>query len=46
MYEANELNEALKIIESIDGCSVEENIFSSGSKVTLNVFDDIPKNVS
>lgn len=45
MFEANELSEALKVIESVDGYS-DDNLFSSMNKSTLTLFDDIPKNVS
>lgn len=46
LFEANELNEALKVIESIDGYSTEDNLFSPINKSTLTLFDDVPKNVS
>lgn len=42
--EANELNEALKVIESVDGYVLEE-MFSTNSKATLSLFDDTSKNV-
>lgn len=47
LYEANELNEALKLIESVDGFYiVDDNMMSPGGRASLTVFDDTPKNVS
>lgn len=45
-YEANELNEALKVIESLDGFCIGENVISPKGKTTISLFDEIPKSVS
>lgn len=46
LFEANQLNEALKVIESVDEYFPEDNFLPHMNKSTLNLFDDMPKNVS